>query len=70
MITKLIVEYETKIDNEDKILEQLYIEKRTHRAEGDTVALHSVVLDIATHEARRQAYLQAKVDIASLLNGI
>ena len=70
-INKLIKEYQSKIDICDKQLENINNEKVFYRRNG-TEELESKFEQLSREllkvTTQRQAYVQAKVDIASLLD--
>ena len=67
-INKLLVEYQLKINDCDTLLNQKYglIGESRHAKNNDLVA--SLRKEKAIIEARKQAYVQAKHDIDSLID--
>jgi hypothetical protein len=66
--TKLICDYQDKISACDQSLPALRIKNRFLRREenkGYEERLH-IILEIKALEAKRQAYVQAKIDIESI----
>lgn len=69
-IEKLLEEYEFKITNCDKLIYIAQVRLKEARKSNDDVMRGLLSKEIAVKNAQRQAYIQAKSDIDSLLDYI
>ena len=67
-IDKLINEYVDKIINCDQLIDNLNFNKKQHRRNNNKLGFEECSTELKTKEAQRQAYVQAKIDIESLLD--
>jgi hypothetical protein len=69
-IEKLIREYSRKIQMCDDKLESISADNRTARKNGDENLMQIYREERREWESRRAAYIQARVDIDSILDGV
>ena len=71
LIEQLIAEYEQKISDTEKLISDATERKRVGRSAGATYeARHILYQEIAKLAAKRDACIQARVDIESILDSI
>lgn len=69
-IEKLIAEYEEKIKICDELISNLEFNIKQHRRNSNEFGYNECRKELALKQVQRQAYVQAKVDIDSLLDHV
>jgi len=67
-IIKLIKEYDSKIAAEEKVIWTIRGQNAEARRKKDRIRMEELRLERVVADARKQAYIQAKYDIDSLLD--
>ncbi len=67
-IKKLITEYESKIQDEEIVLDSIKTKNRKARHNSDRDTMSQLRIERVAADAKKQAYTQAKADLDSLLD--